>query len=127
MPLLTFLANADGSIWFTSTSICALLTPDEKWVAALRLFIIGQPEKWNGFKMRRTSRMGTTMPNESHQRAAEFHELAAHAHRAAAAHHGKEDHQTAHEHSKQALEHANKAFQWSKEAHRKSVKAAGKP
>ena len=33
--------------------------------------------------------MGNTMPNESHQRAAEYHELAAHAHRAAAAHHWK--------------------------------------
>ena len=67
-----------------------------------------------------------TMPNDSHQRAAEFHELAAHAHRAAAAHHGKEDHQTAQEHSKQALEHANKALQWSQEAHRKSVNSTGK-
>ena len=37
------------------------------------------------------------MPNDSHQRAAEFHELAAHAHRVAAVHHGKEDHLTAHE------------------------------
>jgi len=43
------------------------------------------------------------MPNDSHQRAAEFHELAAHAHRAAAVRHGKEDHQTGHEHSKQAM------------------------
>jgi electron transfer flavoprotein alpha/beta subunit len=68
-----------------------------------------------------------TMPNDSHQRAAEFHELAAHAHRAAAAHHGEEDHQTGHEHSKQAMEHANKAFQSSKEAHRKSEKSTGKP
>ena len=32
------------------------------------------------------------MPNDSHERAAEFHELAGHAHRAAAAHHGKDDH-----------------------------------
>ena len=64
------------------------------------------------------------MPNDSHQRAAEFHELAAHAHRAAAVHHGKEDHLTGHELSKQALEHANKAFQWSQEAHGKSAKAA---
>lgn len=71
-------------------------------------------------------RVRITMPNDSHQRAAEFHELAAHAHRAAAAHHGKEDHLTGHEHSKQALEHANKAFQWSQEAHGKSAKAAGK-
>jgi hypothetical protein len=110
-----------------SISVCALLTPDEKRVAAVRLFIIGQPEKWNGFKMHRTSRMGTTMPNDSHQRAAEFHELAAHAHRVAATHHSKEDHQTGHEHSKQALEHAHKAFEWSQEAHRKSVKSAGKP
>jgi len=36
-------------------------------------------------------RKKSTMPNDSHQRAAEFHELAAHAHRAAAAHHAKED------------------------------------
>jgi hypothetical protein len=34
------------------------------------------------------------MPNDSHQRAAEFHDLGAHAHRAAAVHHGKEGHQT---------------------------------
>jgi len=111
---------------FASISVCAHSTPGEKRVAAARLFIIGQLEKWNGSKMRKTSRMGNIMPNESHQRAAEFHELAAHAHRAAAAHHGKEDHQTGHEHSKQALEHARKAFEWSQEAHRKSVKAAEK-
>jgi hypothetical protein len=60
------------------------------------------------------------MPNDSHQRAAEFHELAAHAHRAAAVHRGKEDHQTGHEHSKQAMEHAKKAMEWTQEAHRKS-------
>jgi len=30
------------------------------------------------------------MPNDSHQRAAEFHEQTAHAHRAAAVQHGKE-------------------------------------
>jgi len=77
--------------------------------------------RWRGHRG-----MGSTMPNDSHQRAAEFHELAAHAHRAAAAHHGKEDHQTGHEHSKQAMEYANKAFQWSQEAHGKSVKSAGK-
>jgi hypothetical protein len=66
------------------------------------------------------------MPNDSHQRAAEFHEQAAHAHRAAAAHHGKGDHLSAHELSRQALEHAHKAFQWSQDAHDKSTKAAGK-
>jgi hypothetical protein len=66
------------------------------------------------------------MPNESHQRAAEFHELPAHAHRAAAAHHEKEDHQSGHERCKQALEHANKAFQWSQEAHWASVKVREK-
>lgn len=67
------------------------------------------------------------MPNDSHQRAAEFHELAAHAHRAAAVHHGKEDHLTGHELSRQALEHATKAFQLSQEAHQKSVKSIEKP
>ncbi len=69
---------------------------------------------------------GGHMPNESHQRAAEFHELAAHAHRAAAVHHTKEDHQTGHEHSKQALEYANKSFAWSQEAERKSSNTAGR-
>lgn len=71
--------------------------------------------------------IASTMPSDSHQRAAEFHELAAHAHRAAAVHHGKQDHQTGHEHSQQALEHAAKAFQHSQEANRKSAEAAGKP
>jgi hypothetical protein len=60
------------------------------------------------------------MPDQSHQRAAEFHEQAAHAHRAASVSNGKGDHLTAHEHSKQAMEHANKAFGWSKDAHHKS-------
>jgi hypothetical protein len=69
------------------------------------------------------STKGSHMPQDSHQRAAEFHELAAHAHRAAAAHHGKEDHQTGREHSRQALEHATTAFQYSQEAHQKSEKA----
>jgi hypothetical protein len=75
---------------------------------------------------RTAKRKKPTMPNDSHQRAAEFHELAAHAHRAAAVHHGKEDHQTGHEHSKQAMEYANKAMEWTQEAHRKSARAAGK-
>src|SRR6266404_2921171 len=91
-----------------------------------RVYGIEQFGKSNDFKMERSPGIGSTMPNDSHQRAAEFHELAAHAHRAAAAHHGKEDHQTGHEHSKQAMEYANKAFQWSQEAHGKSVKSAGK-
>lgn len=51
------------------------------------------------------------MPNDWHQRAAEFHEMAAHAHRAAAVHHGKQDHFTGSEYSRQAMEHANKAHQ----------------
>jgi hypothetical protein len=63
------------------------------------------------------------MPNDSHQRAAEFHEQAAHAHRAAAVHHGKEDHLTGHEHSKQAMEFSFKAHQASQFAHEKSPKA----
>jgi hypothetical protein len=60
------------------------------------------------------------MPNDSHQRAAEFHELAAHAHRVAATHHSKEDHLTGHELSKQAMEHAVKAYKASQEALEKS-------
>jgi hypothetical protein len=66
------------------------------------------------------------MPNQSHQRAAEFHEQAAHAHRAAAVSHDKGDHLSGHEHSKQALEHANKAFGWSKDAHQESEKSVKK-
>jgi len=72
-----------------------------------------------------SSERGPIMPNDSHQRAAEFHELAAHAHRTAAAHHGKEDHQTGHEHSKQAMEYANKAMEWTQESHQRSKKVAG--
>ena len=68
---------------------------------------IGQVKSRNDIRM--NTEEANTMPNDSHQRAAEFHELAAHAHRAAAVHHGKEDHQTRHEHSKQALEHADRA------------------
>lgn len=66
------------------------------------------------------------MPNDSHQRAAEFHDLAAHAHRVAATHHDKGDHMTGHEYSRQALEHSNKAFQLAQEAHRESENSAGK-
>jgi hypothetical protein len=64
------------------------------------------------------------MPNDSHQRAAEFQQLAAHAHRVAAAHRGKEDHQTGRDHSEQALRYAYQALQWSQESHRKSMKLA---
>ena len=66
------------------------------------------------------------MPNDSHQRAAEFHDLAAHAHRIAATHHAKGDHQTGHEYSRQAMEHSNKACQFTQEAMRKSGGSAGK-
>ena len=65
------------------------------------------------------------MPQDSHQRAAEFHELAAHAHRAAAVHLDKQDHKTAHEFSRQALEHSAKAHEFTQEAHRQSEAAAG--
>jgi hypothetical protein len=65
------------------------------------------------------------MPNDSHQKAAEFHEPTAHAHRAAAASQAKGDHLTGHELSKQPLEHARKAFEWSQDAHQKSEKATG--
>ena len=64
------------------------------------------------------------MPQDSHQRAAEFHELAAHAHRAAAAHIGKGDHETGHEHSRQAMEHSVKAHQASQEALEQSAQLA---
>jgi hypothetical protein len=51
----------------------------------------------------------TTMPQSTHDRAAEMHNIAAHAHEAAAAAHAKGDHLTAHELSKQALEHSTNA------------------
>jgi len=60
------------------------------------------------------------MPDQSHQRAAEFHEQAAHAHRAAAVRHGKRGHLTGHERSKETMGHANKAFGWLTDAHQKS-------
>jgi hypothetical protein len=47
-----------------------------------------------------------TMPQSTHDRAAELHNLAAHAHAAAAVAHGKGDHLNAHELSKQAHEHS---------------------
>jgi hypothetical protein len=43
------------------------------------MYKIGELGKWNGLKVERRPRMGNNMPNDSHQRAAEFHELAAHA------------------------------------------------
>jgi non-ribosomal peptide synthetase component F len=66
------------------------------------------------------------MPNDSHQRAAEFHELAAHAHRAAAVHHEKADHLTGHELSQRAFEMSLRAHEASQFAHQKSQKAAQK-
>jgi hypothetical protein len=47
------------------------------------------------------------MPDQSHQRTAEFREQAAHAH-------GKGDHLTEYEHSKQTMEHANNSIGRSK-------------
>jgi hypothetical protein len=64
------------------------------------------------------------MPQDWHQRAAEFHELAAHAHRVAATSHGKGDHLTGHELSRQAMEHSARAHQASQEALEKSALAA---
>jgi hypothetical protein len=64
------------------------------------------------------------MPNDSHQRAAEFHDLAAHAHRVAAAHHGKEDHLTGHELARQAMEHSARAQQATQEALQESAMLA---
>ena len=63
------------------------------------------------------------MPENPHQRAAEFHELAAHAHRAAEAHLAKQDHLTAREYARQAIEHADKALQLSQEAHRQPAQS----
>jgi hypothetical protein len=66
------------------------------------------------------------MPNDSHQRAAEFHELAAHAHRSAATHYAKGDYLTGHEHSRQAMEHSAKAHELSQEAWKKSEASVAK-
>ena len=68
------------------------------------------------------------MPNDSHQRAAEFHEQAR-AQRTEplpAAKHGQGDHKKAYEASHEAIEHSAKAYQFAQEAHRKSEAAAAK-
>jgi hypothetical protein len=67
------------------------------------------------------------MPNDSHQRAAEFHELGRHAHRAAAVRHEKADHLTGHELSKRAFEMSLRAHEASQFAHQKSQDAAKNP
>src|SRR6202030_3723435 len=69
-----------------------------------------------------------TMPQSTHDRAAELHNLAAHAHAAAATAHGKGDHLTAHELSKQAHEHSMNAHKLAEELGTKaasSTKAKG--
>jgi len=67
-----------------------------------------------------------TMPQSTHDRAAELHNLAEHTHASAAAAHAKADHLTAHELSKKALEHSQNAHKHSEqlvEEAEKSTKA----
>ncbi len=96
-----------------------------RWLASAALdFGLRCGLHWNrAARMAHSHRGYLFMPNDSHQRAAEFHDMAAHAHRAAATHHGKEDHLSAHELSRQALEHARKAFEASQVAFEKSAAA----
>jgi hypothetical protein len=56
-----------------------------------------------------------TMPQSSHDQAAELHNLASHAHAVAAVAHGKADHRTAHELSKQAYELSREALKHSEQ------------
>src|ERR1017187_2818536 len=56
-----------------------------------------------------------TMPQSSHDQAAELHNLASHAHSVAAVAHGKADHRTAHELSKQAFETSRNALKHSEQ------------
>jgi hypothetical protein len=56
-----------------------------------------------------------TMPQSSHDRAAELHNQASHAHAVAAVSHGKADHRTAHELSKQAIELSREALKHSEQ------------
>jgi len=67
-----------------------------------------------------------TMPQRTHERAAELHNLAAHAHAAAATAHGKGDHFTANELSKQAHEHSMNAHKLSEELATEAARS-GKP
>jgi hypothetical protein len=53
-----------------------------------------------------------TMPQSTHDRAAELHSLAAHAHTAAAVAHAAGDHPTAHELTRRAHEHSAKAHEF---------------
>src|SRR5580704_3436647 len=62
-----------------------------------------------------------TMPQSTHDRAAELHNLAAHAHGAAATAHGKGDHLTAHELSQRANEHSMNAHKLSQELRSKAA------
>jgi hypothetical protein len=63
-----------------------------------------------------------TMPQSTHDRAAELHNLAAHAHAAAPTAHGKGDHLTAHELSKQAHEHSMNAHKLAEELGTKAAR-----
>jgi hypothetical protein len=56
-----------------------------------------------------------TMPQSTHDRAAELHSLAEHAHASAAAAHAKADHLTAHELSKKAFEYSQNALRLSEQ------------
>jgi hypothetical protein len=53
-----------------------------------------------------------TMPQSTHDRAAELHNLAAHAHEAAAVAHAAGDHPTAHELTRRAHEHSVNAHEF---------------
>jgi hypothetical protein len=66
------------------------------------------------------SRMESTMPKESHIKAAEHHENAAKSHRNAAESHGRGDHEQGFDHSTQAHENSTRAHQSSNDAHERS-------
>jgi hypothetical protein len=74
--------------------------------------------------LRHTIGMGCTLPQSTHDRAAELHNLASHAHAAAATAHGKGDHLSAHELSRQAHEHSANAQKYSEQLVKEAVSSS---
>lgn len=86
-----------------------------------------QPRTWATWRIGYAScieREINSMPQSSHDQAAELHNLASHAHAVAAVAHGKADHQSAHELSKQADEHSRNALKHSEQLEEAAAESA---
>jgi len=88
------------------------------WFGSREIFVTPLP------RFIASKRQENTMPQSTHDRAAELHNLAAHAHNAAADAHGKGDHLTAHELSVEAHELSRNAHQHSAQLKDEMEKAA---